>query len=87
MMNLRERRGYLSRMRKDQSACFCPACKRKTRHFAIPSKDEAGACDIVCEYCNEIVVRAANGITPYTVVRVRAHQEGEGTSEDSEGKL
>ena len=69
MMNRSSRMGYLSRMRKDQSACMCPACKRKTRHFTRPAGDD-GSVDIVCEYCGKIVKSAVTGYEPYTFVRI-----------------
>lgn len=75
--------GYLDRMRKDQSACLCPACKRKTRHFTVPSKDGAGLCDIVCEYCGKTVQAGVSGHTPYTPVRIFVKGA---TNEDRKGK-
>ena len=70
MMNARERRAYLDRMRKDQAACFCPKCRRKTRHYTVPSKGEDGLCDIVCEYCSETVKTQVKGLKPYTFIRI-----------------
>lgn len=70
MMNARQRRGYLDRMRKDQAACFCPECKRKTRHYTVPSKEGDGLCDILCEYCGKTIKQAVKGFQPYTPVRI-----------------
>lgn len=68
MMNARERRGYLDRMRKDQAARLCPGCGRKTRHFTIPGK-EAGKCDVICEWCNRTVKTGVEGVEPYIPYR------------------
>ena len=70
MMDSKSRRGYLDRMRKDQAACLCPACHRKTRHFTQPSKDGSELCDIVCEYCGKIVKAGVSGYKPYMLVRI-----------------
>lgn len=69
MMDAKSRRGYLDRMRKDQAACLCPMCKRKTRHYTVPSKDGEGLCDILCEYCGKVVKAGASGYQPYVPVR------------------
>ena len=74
MMNRKERRGYLSRMRNDQAACFCPLCKRKTRHYTQPSKDGNESVDIVCEYCDKVVRAGVSGLPPFVFVRVKGEQ-------------
>lgn len=70
MMNAKERRGYLDRMRKNQDATLCPECKRKTRHFTVPSKDSDGACDVVCEWCGQTVKTGVVGAKPFTPFRL-----------------
>lgn len=70
MINAKSRKGYLDRMRKDQAACLCPACKRKTRHFTQPSKAGDGKVDIVCEYCEKIIKSDVSGYKPYMPVRI-----------------
>lgn len=69
MMDAKSRRGYLDRMRKDQAACLCPECKRKTRHYTVPSKAGDGLCDILCEYCGKVVKAGVSGYKPYVPVR------------------
>ena len=70
MMDAKSRRGYLDRMRKDQAACLCPECKRKTRHYTVPSKSSDGLCDILCEYCGKTIKAGVSGYKPYMPVRV-----------------
>ena len=70
MMNAKNRRAYLERMRKDQAACFCPGCKRKTRHYTVPCSGDDGACDIVCEMCNKAVKSHVRGLQPYSFVKI-----------------
>lgn len=65
-----ERRGYLDRMRKNQQASLCPACKRKTRHFSQPSKDHDGTVDVFCEYCNAMTHMGLYGLKAYIPVRI-----------------
>lgn len=72
MMNTRERRAYLDRMRKDQCASLCPRCGFKTRHMAIPSEKEPGTVDVVCEYCRTYVVRSSKDYEPWKFVRIPA---------------
>lgn len=71
-MNMENRKGYLDRMRKDQAASLCPACGRKTRHFTVPSKEGEGACDVLCEWCNQIVKTGIQGVKPYIPYRIYA---------------
>ena len=70
MMDSKSRKGYLDRMRKDQAACLCPVCKRKTRHFSTPSKEGDGKVDIVCEWCEKVVKVGLTGVQPYIPVRI-----------------
>ena len=76
MMNAKQRRGYLDRMRKDQAASLCPECKKKTRHFTIPSKED-GKCDVVCEWCNKTVMAGVEGVKPYIPYRLYLYPKGE----------
>lgn len=73
-MNRNERRAYLDRMRKDQAACFCPSCKRKTRHFTKPSNYGEGKVDIICEYCNNVIEAGIEGYPPYIYVKVKENR-------------
>ena len=76
MMNAKQRRGYLSRMRNDQAASMCPECKRKTRHYTIPSKEGSeGQCDVVCEWCGKTVKAGVEGVKPYIPYRLFLTQE------------
>lgn len=70
MMDAKSRKGYLDRMRKDQAACLCPECKRKTRHYTIPNREDSNLCDILCEYCGKVVKTGVSGYKPYMLVRV-----------------
>lgn len=53
-------RQYFALHRRDEDAIWCPKCKHKTRHFAMPHEDTL---DIYCELCHN---RLAMGIKPYT---------------------
>lgn len=76
MMDAKSRRGYLSRMRKDQTACLCPECKRKTRHYTVPNKNGDGLCDILCEYCGKTVKEGVNGYIPFMAIRINSNERG-----------
>lgn len=72
MMNLGERRAYLDRMRKNQQACLCPKCGKKTRHVTKPSKEASDVVEVVCEYCEEVCRKTTKDlIQPYIYVRIR----------------
>lgn len=65
-MNRAERRELLREMKKDPLAKKCPACGKKTRHIAVPTKN--WLCDITCEYCGAVIVKDSNTAIPMTYV-------------------
>jgi len=71
-MNKRERRAYLDRMRKNQTASLCPSCHQKTRHMTIPSPEDPSKVDILCEYCSRVVMYGVVGYEPWKLIKLPA---------------
>ena len=65
-MNRAERRERLKEMKRNPLSKICPACKKKTLHVAKPTKNHL--CDIVCLYCDAIIVKDSNTVIPWTYV-------------------
>lgn len=59
-MNRTEKRQHFATARRSEDSIFCPVCKHKTMHIAMPHED---TCDIYCSVCYN---RLAQGITPGT---------------------
>lgn len=59
-MNRQEKREYFRKYKRDPDAIYCPKCKHKTRHMALPHED---TCDVYCECCYN---KLASGIKPGT---------------------
>ncbi len=59
-MNRAEKRNYFRQQKRNFDAIYCPKCKHKTRHMALPHED---TCDIYCEVCFN---KLATGIKPGT---------------------
>lgn len=62
MANREERRKMLKEAKRDPRAHICPACKKKTRHVAKPTKNHH--CDIVCTYCGAVITKDSNTAIP-----------------------
>lgn len=59
-MNRTEKREYFRKYKRDVDCIYCPKCKHKTRHLALPHED---TCDIYCEVCYN---KLATGVKPGT---------------------
>jgi len=54
------KRKHWADMRRNPDALYCPVCKHKTMHVAMPNEE---TCDIYCSVCYN---RLAQGIKPGT---------------------
>ena len=64
MPNREEIRKYIREHKQDPLAKYCPLCKGKTLHVAIPNIK--GTCDIICECCWTTFEQNVKGVIPYT---------------------
>lgn len=74
-MNREQRRQHYKENANDKSAVFCPRCKHKTKHVALPEgarpadtlPDQPQKCMIVCVACGH-VLRTNMDAVPYSYV-------------------
>lgn len=68
-MNRAERRNAFARAKRNDDAIWCPVCKHKTMHVAMPNED---TCDIYCSVCGSVRdrgVKPGPGVAPKEFVK------------------
>ena len=80
-MNREQRRAHYKENKNNPGAIYCPRCKHKTRHMAMPEKpytpkEGLGAlegalvpCSIVCVACGNALRCGITGLKPYEYVK------------------
>ena len=71
-MNRTEKRNAFARAKRNPDAIFCPVCKHKTMHLAMPNEDTL---DIYCSVCynrlEQGIVPGTRGCQPKEIVKGR----------------
>ncbi len=71
-MSRQMKRKHWAENKRNPDALFCPKCKHKTIHIAMPNED---TCDIYCTVCYNRLVQGVkpgtNGVAPRDKVKGR----------------